>query len=287
MSIEYVQTEKFYIEKYTIKTPMSTMHYHHAYELYYILEGEREYFIGDSFFSATQGDLVWVPADSLHRTEGKGATRLLMYFKKSFIQEYFSNGTISKVTYDTPFVFRADAHARGTFENMFFDLLKEFNKGKIQDESNDEFLIAKLLFEILFFIFSHENCYKKSLSKPNERMHTIIKYINDNYSNQLSIQEVADEFGITKDHLCHVFPKYIGVTFVTYLNVVRIKAACEMMKKEQDTISDIAIKCGFSSSHYFCKVFKSEKGMSPSEYRAQFKTISSKLKQKKGKTLPV
>lgn len=280
MPIEYVKTDDFYIEKYTFKTNMSAMHYHHAYELYYVLEGEREYFIGDSFFSVEPGDLVWVPKDMLHRTEGKGATRFLLYFKDSFLYRYFSEDTVKRLTRNEPFVFRPEGKYKIEIEEVFFELLKEYNRKKISGEDYDEFSVVKPFFEMLHFVFSHDNYYAKSVSKPNMRMHEIIKYINDNYYEQFTIQDVADNFGITKDHLCHMFPRYIGVTFISYLNTVRVKAACELMKREKDSILDIANKCGFSSSHYFCKVFKKEKGMSPSEYRAQFKVISSKIKNK-------
>ena len=162
------------------------------------------------------------------------------------------------------------------FEELFYEMLMEYNKKKIRLEDYNEFLIIKSLFETLFFIFFHDNYYQKGISKPNERMHEIVKYINNNYQNPITIQKIAYDFGITKDHLCHIFPKYMGVTFVTYLNTVRIKAACDILKKEKDSILEISNKCGFSSSHYFCKVFKKEKGMTPREYRAQFKLVSSR-----------
>lgn len=281
MPVEYVTTEDFYIEKYTYKKRMATMHYHHAYELYYVLEGEREYFIGDSFYSVEDGDLVWVPKNMLHKTEGKGATRFLIYFKESFLEKYFSPETINNLTCPKPFIFRPEPNLKAEFEDLFYKMLMEHNKKRMHIESYDEFLIAKTFFDVLFFIFYHNNYYQKAISKPNERMHEIVKYINNNYQYPLTIQKTAYDFGITKDHLCHIFPKYMGVTFITYLNTVRIKAACEILKKEKDSILEISNKCGFSSSHYFCKVFKKEKGMSPSEYRAQFKLISSKQKHKK------
>ena len=56
--IKYVQTPNFHIETYTLKQPQPNMHYHHAYELYYILEGEREYFVGDTFFKLKKGDFI-------------------------------------------------------------------------------------------------------------------------------------------------------------------------------------------------------------------------------------
>ena len=86
--IKYVQTPCFEIAKATLKKPQPNMHYHHAYELYYILEGEREYFVEDTFFKIKKGDLIWVPANMLHRTDGKGATRILTFVKPEFLNKY-------------------------------------------------------------------------------------------------------------------------------------------------------------------------------------------------------
>lgn len=280
MPVEYVTTDDFHIEKYTIKGNMTTMHYHHAYELYYVLEGEREYFIGDSFYSVESGDFVWVPKNMLHKTEGRDTTRFLLHFKEAFLEKYFSPETINKLTSSKPFVFRPEPDHKAKFEELFYEILMEYNKKKIHYEDYNEFLIVQPFFNILFFIFSHNNYYQKDISKPNERMHEIVKYINNNYQDPITIQKIAYDFGITKDHLCHIFPKYMGVTFITYLNTVRIKAACDILKKEKDSILEISNKCGFSSSHYFSKVFKKEKGMSPSEYRSQFKVVSSKSRNK-------
>ena len=281
MPIQYLTTEDFHIERYTRHSPTGTTHYHHAFELYYVLEGERDFFIGDKFFSAKQGDLVWVPGNILHRTAGKSATHILLYFKSSYLYQILSERLADQLTRHEPFVFTPDAQEREEFENLLFNLLREYNKSKIPDESPNELLIAKLLFEILYFIHSRDNYYNRDTSKPNERMNLIIKYINENYNTPLSIQDVADRFGITRDHLCHVFPQHVGVTFVTYLNVIRIKAACDMLREQKDTVSNIAVQCGFSSSHYFCKVFKQEKGISPSEYRAQLKRRIPVRKSKK------
>ena len=270
--IEYVPTEDFFIQKHTLKKPQNEIHYHHAYEIYYVIDGEREYFIGDQFFSVSSGDLVWVPKDMLHRTDGKGATRFLLFFKDVFIHKYLSEAAAQKLVSREPFVFRPDDNVKTEFTDMFYELLKEYNKNNDSEEMCDELVLLRYLSELLYFIHSHENCYNEAPDKPNARMHLIVKYINDHYADDISINEIADIFGITPNHFCHVFTKHMGVTFTTYLNTVRIKAAADMIKKDKDTILEISGKCGFSSSHYFYRVFKSEKGLSPSEYRAKFRT---------------
>ena len=268
--ISYVQTKDFHIEKYTLKKPQANMHYHHSYELYYILDGEREYFIGDAFFKVTKGDLVLVPANMLHRTDGKGATRFLLYFKPDFVKKYMQEPMLKKLLRDDPFVFHADEKNDRQINYYLNNLLLEFGKFESQPQNTDELLLAGYLFQLLFLMYTAENNYVANISEENH-VSQIIKYINENYAYILNMEEVAHKFFISKYYLCRIFKKSIGVSFISYLNTIRIKAACDLLKSGDLFLSEIAIKCGFNSTPYFCKVFKSEKGVSPSEYRNKFK----------------
>ena len=268
--ISYVQTKNFYIERYTLRKPQPNMHYHHSYELYYILEGEREYFIGDTFFKAKKGDLVWVPANMLHRTDGRGATRILIYFKPEFISKYLQSPVIEKLLREEAFVFHADAANDKQLNILLNRLNAEYNKYDKQPEEADEMLLIGYLFQILFLIYSEENHYVSD-AHEDSRMSKIIRYINENYAYISSMDEIADKFFISKYYLCRIFKESIGVSFVSYLNTIRIKAACELLRNEDMFLSGIAIRCGFNSTPYFCKVFKDEKGVSPSEYRNKAK----------------
>lgn len=269
--ISYVQTKGFHVEKCALKKPQANMHYHHAYEVYYIIEGEREYFIDDTFFKVSKGDLVWVPANMLHRTDGKGATRFLLYFKPDFIKTYVQQPMIDKLFAGEPFVFHADATTDKQLNTILNRLLNEFNVLEKQPQNGDEMLLIGYLLQLLFLIYTSENNYVSEVSEDNHASR-IIKYVNENYANILSMEEVANQFFISKYYLCRLFKKSIGVSFISYLNTIRIKAACELLKTESIFLSEVAIRCGFNSTPYFCKVFKDEKGISPSEYRNKFKS---------------
>ena len=264
--IKHVQTPNFSIEKYTLKKPQPNMHYHHAYELYYILDGEREYFVGDTFFKIKKGDLIWVPANMLHRTDGKGATRILLFFKPEFINKYIQPAAASLLLKDEPFVFHADTANDKRLNLLFSKLMSEYANLEKQPDKYNEALVAGYLFEILFLLYTEENFYISDIPEDT-RTSKIIKYINENYAYISNMDEIADKFFISKYYLCRIFKESIGVSFVSYLNTVRIQAACELLRTEDLFLSDIAIRCGFNSTPYFCKVFKDEKGMSPSEYR--------------------
>ena len=264
--IKYVQTPSFQIAKATLKKPQPNMHYHHAYELYYILEGEREYFVEDTFFKIKKGDLIWVPANMLHRTDGKGATRILTFVKPEFLNKYIQKDTYEHLIKEEPFAFHADAATDKRLNLLFSKLTAEYAKREKQPDQYNEMLIAGYLFELLFLLYTEENFYVSENSEDT-RTSKIIKYINENYAYISNMDEIADKFFISKYYLCRIFKESIGVSFVSYLNTVRIKAACELLRTEDIFLSDIAIRCGFNSTPYFCKVFKDEKGMSPSEYR--------------------
>ena len=268
--ISYVSTENFYIEKYTLKKPQANMHYHHSYELYYLIEGEREYFIGDMFFKIQKGDFVYVPGNMIHRTGGKGATRVLLYFKPDFVGKYMRRPMLDRLLPKEPFVFRATQTDDKQLNLLLNRIMAEYAKSERADGEADEMLLAGYLFELLFLVNTAENNYIPHSSEDN-RISKIIRYINENYAHISGMEEVADKFFISKYYLCRIFKESIGVSFVSYLNTIRIKAACEMLKSTDSYLSDIAISCGFNSTPYFCKVFKDEKGVSHSEYRRRAK----------------
>ena len=271
--ISHVQTKGFYIEKHHLKKHQPNMHYHHAYELYYIIEGEREYFIDDTFFKVSKGDLVWVPANVLHRTAGKGANRYLLYFKYDCLNQYAQEPLLRELLRGDAFVFHADAAVDSQINHLFKRILTEFEEQEQEFSSRRETLLVGYLLQLLFLLYSSENTYEANTSEDTHASQ-IIKHINENYATISNMEEVANKFFISKYYLCHLFKKSIGVSFVSYLNTIRIKAACDILKTEELYLSEIAMRCGFNSTPYFCKVFKDEKGMSPSEYRKKFKLKS-------------
>ena len=261
------KTPDFFIEKAVYKTPMPMMHYHDAYELYYLIKGEREYFIGDAFCRVQEGDIVLIPPSVLHRTAGKGATRCLVHFSEAFLRRFFTGEMLDFLAIDRPVIFRPDAQTKAHIEEMLDALLSVSTRG----EKTEAPLWAGRLYPLLYTVATTPNEYRKD-TYSDGRIGQIIRYINENYSQIETIEEIAEHFFISKYHLCRIFSKNLGLSLVAYLNTVRIRAACELMRDEKRTLTEIATACGFNSSSYFCKVFKSEKGISPAVYRRSLKT---------------
>lgn len=259
--IVYIDAQDFYIEKETMKVPLPAMHHHPSLELYYLVKGEREYFIDDQFFQLTEGDLVLIPSGVLHRTAGKGANRFLVYFSEEFWRRFFTPAATDHLFFNRPFVFRPDAALRERLLAFFNTLLGEFQK-----PDADDAVLAGYLYQILFLMHHEHNTYVPK-AYSDARIGEIVKYINENYNQISDISEIAAHFFISKFHLCRTFNKSLGVPLITYLNTIKVREACLMMQDGKHTLTEIATKCGFNSASYFCKVFKGEKGISPTEYK--------------------
>lgn len=106
------------------------------------------------------------------------------------------------------------------------------------------------------------------LIKENNRICDIMKWTEENYAQKFSIEEIADTIGYTKNHFCNKFKSATGITYIDYLNHVRILHSCEYLKNNPEmSIDEISEKCGFFTTSYYIIRFKNIVGMSPGKYR--------------------
>jgi AraC-like DNA-binding protein len=114
--------------------------------------------------------------------------------------------------------------------------------------------------------------YSYSMSDPEGmRIASVYNYIMHNYSNPLTLEEVAAQAHLTPTAFCRYFKKHTRYTFVHFVNKVRVNEACKMLVNgAQGNIAAIAYNCGFNSITNFNYVFKSITGSSPREYMNGF-----------------
>ena len=102
----------------------------------------------------------------------------------------------------------------------------------------------------------------------SEKVSRILKYIKHHYPDaDLSNVQIADELGVSERYVRKLFKDELGITITDYLNAYRVEAAKELLGHEEEKVSRIHLKVGFSSSQYFATVFRKIVGMSPREYK--------------------
>ncbi|MFW2504176.1 response regulator [Clostridium diolis] len=146
-------------------------------------------------------------------------------------------------------------------QNMYID--NSFNPYALIEKINYEEIIKEY---ITFFIERIE----KEINVVYQQIlliSKIKKYIDDNYSEELSLQLVADKFHLNKNYFCQYFKKETNKNFVDYLTEVRIEKAKKLLKLENLSSSEVAGKVGFNNVNYFVRVFKKVTGVSVTEYK--------------------
>lgn len=102
----------------------------------------------------------------------------------------------------------------------------------------------------------------------------ISAYINNNFNQKISLNDLCAIFGTNKTTLCRKFREMYGMTIVNYINHLRVKQAKVLLREGELSISQIATMVGFDSVHYFSKTFKKSENKSPLEY---INTIKAQL----------
>ena len=138
----------------------------------------------------------------------------------------------------------------------------------IDNDTNFTLCISNIIY--LFSIFqeytsdsptSNMNMY----AFKNSTLRELITWTQNNFKQHISITEVAKRIGYSKCYFCNKFKKITGITYLDYLNSVRLSHACFLLKQNQ-SISSISYACGFDNVSYFIQLFKKIHKMTPKAY---------------------
>ena len=97
------------------------------------------------------------------------------------------------------------------------------------------------------------------------------EYLDSHYQEKITLDNLADKFLINKYALSRGFKEQFGTSIINYLLSVRITHAKQLLRFSSDSVEEIGNQCGISPLYYFSRIFKQIEGISPMEYRSQWK----------------
>jgi AraC-like DNA-binding protein len=245
---------------------MPQMHFHNHYEIYIQDSGLRGSIVSTSYYDLKPRDVLLLKPNLLHQSIGSSVhTRTVVYFTHNFLKKHYSFELCQRIS--ALFDKKHLSLSKGDYAAVSA-LVREL----IQEDYNDpDNLIFAKLSHLLVILLKNakrsapagapENIYKHSSISP------IVAYVNENFLLIDSIGSVANAFYITPSHLCRTFKKLTGYTMMQYINNLKIQLACHLLQGTNKTITEIALDCGYNSTMYFCKIFKSALKITPSAYR--------------------
>lgn len=251
---------------------MPRPHTHPFYELYYLLQGERVYFMNGKVYTAQKGDLVLVRPGDLHSTASSQIEefeRILVHFDPQFLNEQ-DRQVLDLPSFGESALLRFPLNEQSELEHLLLNMLSECREEPPLYAS----YVRNLLTEFLIRIHRNGNLGQETTeaSHPmHQKISEIASYIHEHYKEPLTLDHVAKLFYISPAYLSRIFLKLTGFHFSEYVRVVRIRESQKLLRTGKEKIHRIAEQVGFEHVSHFNKTFKKVTGYSPLHYRKHHK----------------
>ncbi|MGN9864060.1 AraC family transcriptional regulator [Bacillus swezeyi] len=268
-SIQYMQRKGF--------TGMKAPHVHESYELYYLLNGERTYFINQSVYKAEKGTMIFINPHDLHRTsstEVQEFERILINFSHNFIEPFLHCSQFPLLPFpESTNIVSFTLRDQTSVEHLLLEMKKECRLKKEGYEDVVRALLLQLLFTIYRTLISGRQNETRPLHPMDEKISEIASYIHDSFQETLTLNGLAELFFISPSYLSRVFKKVTGFHLPEYIRHIRIREAKKYLRDTDEKILNIAEETGFKHISHFNKVFKGIVGMPPLQYRKKSRDI--------------
>lgn len=253
---EYKRGARVYLAHY--KNLNNVLHWHDDCELVYVQKGTLEVFVRGTCYSLNAGDLLYVGNMEEHsirtRTE---ADVYMIIFSAELLR-----GTLSRLQLKSP-VLKGDYGFSELYETLKGEFLRGGNFSK---EISETIVYLRIL-----SIFREEEVTPSAFKQKDKLLFMgLLEDIDKNYA-YYSAEMGASFLCVSKVYFSKYFHKMSGMTFVEYLNGVRIGKAIELLfSKKERTVTEISTLCGFNSIRNFNYAFKKATGYSPSALPEDF-----------------
>lgn len=257
---------------------MKSRHMHRTYEIYFLLEGERYFFIGKETYHIRAGTVVLIRRDQIHKTSIVGIPyhdRILLQIDADLLDTYLKSQNLPKTEEYFTYLSGAMKPSEEEFTRLcgLCSRIREELSGKRKDY---ELIVKQNLTEMLVLLYRHKNQedteevrYEMRVEDHKyQKVNEIAEYLTTHCETRESLEELSKRFYISKSYLTRIFKEVTGLTVREYANAVRVRRAKHYLRHSEHSITEIAQETGFDSITYFERVFKRYADVSPLRYRS-------------------
>lgn len=260
-------------------------HWHHALQLCVVTEGPIIFFANEQSFLIESGNGIFINESCLHRSSGLQRPcgkyicidfdlRILRTFLGSAMEnqlhEFMSCSTAKaiKLSCDVPWM------------KSILDSVKTIYKLNQEQTPAYEMFICSHLFQVMgnLLRYSEQILQVNRHTEHSQQMRNVLDYIHTYYTKPITIRDLANIAHVSESELCRLFKRFFHCTVFSYILECRVRKGTELLLNSEESVTQIAYLCGFSSTSYFIRQFREHMGCTPAHYRKSHRNTELRRK---------
>ena len=273
---QVMQKETFEVFHYREPKPQGVeVHHHDFYEVYYLLKGQVEYWVDGRIIRMQAGDLLLINPQELHRPmvdpESSVYERIVLWINKEYLEGLCSGSLRLNHCFDTSLpnhthLISPAAGERSALTARMSELVRECYSREAGSDLCAYGIFLQFMVQ-LNRMAQQEKRQPEVAGQLSELVENVLSYISHHLEENLTLEQIAEVFFVSKYYLSHAFSKEVGVSVYRYILLRRLLMARQLLLAGLSA-GQACRECGFSDYTSFYRAFKSEYGISPREFVA-------------------
>ena len=249
------------------------VHQHDFYEVYYFIGGSVEYSVEGRTYELKTGDLLLINPLELHQPriapDQQDYERIVLWINKNYLSELCFNKTSLTRCFDSSQpdhtnLLRPTKIQQSYISAMLDELITENTSDGYAVEIASEAILLRFLVELNRLTIDSSSALRKD-EASSSIIPDVLEYINKHFCEKLTLNEIADEFFVSKYYLSHAFNNVVGTSVHRYIVLKRLIHAKQMLLSGIKSTT-AATNCGFNDYAGFYRAFTAEYGVTPTEF---------------------
>lgn len=254
------------------------LHHHDFYEVYFFLSGNVRYIIESRSYLLTPGDILLISPMELHQPmfqpEQRSYARIVLWINRRFLENMVSPDQDITACFNTSApdhsnLLQPDSSLRQLLDFQLRQLIAESDAADHYSSLAGLTYLTQILIN-LNRLSARSHSHSESILPADSVVYRVLNYINTHYSENLTLNDLANQFFISKYHLSREFGRVVGTSVHRYLIQKRLVMAKQMMRQGMSS-TEVYQHCGFGDYSNFYRAFKAEYHITPKEFLARLR----------------
>lgn len=271
---QYMLTKDYEIYYYCDRDlPQVALHAHDFYEFYFFLEGMVHIEIDHTRYPLSFGDVIFIPPKIAHRpilhSRELPYRRFVLWLSDAYFRQILSLSPDYRflpqyMASHNNYILHHDRYTFNTLQSLLLRLLEELHADQFGCRTQAALCIQNLLLQISRVLYDQTHPKAKSIGLSLYQ--NVLHYIEEHIEEDLSLDQLAAVFYVSKYHIAHTFRENLGVSVHQYITKKRLALCREALLGHQKIAETIA-SFGFKDYSSFYRAFKKQYGISPKAFQ--------------------